>query len=700
MYTQYQQYQQPAAAASSQQQAMTWNGSAWVNTTSSNVQSSTYSTYEQPRQPATTTTLPPNPVSAYTQYYHGWQAHGKECEEYLRKIPISNTNERAEAQRRLDWAKYYADQSSRAAHHFHQNPAAVSAPFELPPAPPENNNKPIAPPALSLQTPTAVTSTNSSSSDEHTPGSLTRYVKRCLEQCSTADQKKSVQADVEKKIAEAIQAGNLHSKNWDLEAMIPVPGGAATISRTPSMAARQPNPIASTSSNYYGPAAAADSHTSHQWGKQNNNNRSKYTNRYDSNLPENDSYYGHSSSAASPPSMGQSSYGTTKTSSFQTETSYYGPSSSSFHANSSGDYSLSRSSQKHASGTNDDFIPFGQRKNKKAKKDSSATSSKGFEKSSHVLAKRASRFAGPGGISAASKAINAVNGHDRYMGKGLIGGSQKKLDEQDFEKMTVKGTCQTLEKEYLRLTAPPRAELVRPQPILERHLANLKQEYADKKHEYLWFCSQFKAVRQDCTVQRIQNAFAVNVYETHARIALQEGDLNEYNQCQTQLKELYESREAIENHEEFIAYRLLYYVFLSTNEKYDGGSSDMFKIMLSLSSQQRSHPAIAHALRVRETVAFGDYLQFFRLHKQSPNLGRHLTSLLVPTIRLRALRVMAKAFRPSLALEVCTHQLGFDALEEGREWLASCGCVIEGSNVMMKDSTIRVPEVEKKNSLI
>jgi len=90
--------------------------------------------------------------------------------------------------------------------------------------------------------------------------------------------------------------------------------------------------------------------------------------------------------------------------------------------------------------------------------------------------------------------------------------------------MTVKGTCTTLEKEYLRLTAPPRPELVRPQNILEQHLESLKKYYSrPNRKEYLWFCSQLKAIRQDCTVQRLQNEFAVDVYETHARIALREG---------------------------------------------------------------------------------------------------------------------------------------------------------------------------------
>ena len=38
---------------------------------------------------------------------------------------------------------------------------------------------------------------------------------------------------------------------------------------------------------------------------------------------------------------------------------------------------------------------------------------------------------------------------DRYMGRTVIGGSSKgKLDEDDYENVTVKGTCLVLEKEF------------------------------------------------------------------------------------------------------------------------------------------------------------------------------------------------------------------------------------------------------------
>eukprot|EP00536_Pseudo-nitzschia_multiseries_P004327 jgi/Psemu1/237550/estExt_Genewise1.C_710045 len=378
--------------------------------------------------------------------------------------------------------------------------------------------------------------------------------------------------------------------------------------------------------------------------------------------------------------------------------------------------------------------------------------------SKQAMDKRANRFSGRGGIREATSATvraGSGGGHDKYMGKGTIGGDDVTLTDTDFEKMTVKGTSATLEKNYLRLTAPPRAEL-----LASNDSSSPNRFGRRKRRDYLWFCSQLKAIRQDCTVQRIQGDMAVDVYETHARIALEEGDLNEYNQCQTQLKELYKTLPLTDDgtngdwkhKKEFIAYRLLYYVFLSTNETYSGGSSDMYHIMLSLTASERNDPAISHALKVREAVALSDYFWFFRLHKTSPNLGIFLTELLVPTVRLRGLRRIARAYRPSIDLDVCFTQLGIldhqthdDAcmnmnmnmnananentdggenkkavndgakndgrdnsdggkmiMEEAKSWLISCGGVIEGSKFITKDSDIHAPVTKdaKRNSLI
>ncbi|KAL3943048.1 MAG: hypothetical protein SGBAC_002867 [Bacillariaceae sp.] len=642
MYSQYQYYQQQNPATTTYSSSQTSNSQSNYASYSAALQNNPQPTGMNTGAPA----LPVKPVQHYTNCYHGWNSQVTELEQQLRMLPANNPEGKKEIQNRLDWAKYYADSSSKAAHFFHQNPNASSTPFDLPPEPPKKaSSVPSMTPQKPIQSPSHRNQPHprrdTRKDDKHSPGSLEGYVRACLNQCKTPEQKKIVQSKVEMKIAEAIQKGDMHSRDWSRQPLIPVPG-SPSLSKKQKKSKKDYNSTVSNSDSYYGNAGGSSPNAR----------------------------YGPASLSLSSPNPSLSS-------------SYYGA------------YESSLSPQKRKS---EDFIGFAKLK----KKHKSNKEISGFQISSKVLAKRASRFSGAGGIGDVSKSnMQSIHGHDKYMGKGMIGGSNVALNENDFERMTVKGTCTIMEKEYLRLTAPPRPELVRPETILKKYLKKLKRHYAKPDHkDYEWFCSQLKAMRQDCTVQRIQNEFAVDVYETHARIALQEGDLNEYNQCQTQLQDLYRDNPSMPNNEEFLAYKLLYYVFLSCNDQYDGGSSDMLKIMLSLSDDQRQHPAIEHALEVRECMALGNYLKFFRLHDLTPNLGDKLTSRIVPTMRLRGLRRMAKAYRPTVGLRVCTEHLGFDSMEEGKDWLVRCGCVLDGPKILMKDSVVHEPGEDKKNSLI
>ncbi|KAI0084493.1 SAC3/GANP/Nin1/mts3/eIF-3 p25 family-domain-containing protein [Irpex rosettiformis] len=229
----------------------------------------------------------------------------------------------------------------------------------------------------------------------------------------------------------------------------------------------------------------------------------------------------------------------------------------------------------------------------------------------------------------------------------------------NWDRFTIVGTCQEKFKDYLRLTSEPKPEQIRPLEVLKETLTELKKRWREKAN-YSWICSQFKSLRQDLTVQRIKNDFTVTVYEIHARMALEVGDLVEYNQCQSMLKGLYDL--GIQGkEEEFTAYRILMLI-------HGRNRSDLNLYVGQLTPKQKTDPAVKHALAVQRALSTGNYHALFDLYLNAPNMGAYIMDHFINRERVVALLVITKAYK-TISLTFIERELGFDSLIQAREFL-------------------------------
>ena len=173
--------------------------------------------------------------------------------------------------------------------------------------------------------------------------------------------------------------------------------------------------------------------------------------------------------------------------------------------------------------------------------------------------------------------------------------------------------------------------------------------------------------------------------------------MNEYNQCQTQLKQLYSA--GLQGAEpEFVAYRILYYVYLQGNEKYSGGSGDLAYIMMGLSDANTADAYVQHALAIRKAIQLENYHTFFKLYKQTPNLGKCILEPMLDTWRFRSLQRIAKAVKPQVSVAHLAKELGFDDIEDAIEFLRKVGGVLVPSPTA--SSAASIPESGDSNNSI
>jgi hypothetical protein len=342
---------------------------------------------------------------------------------------------------------------------------------------------------------------------------------------------------------------------------------------------------------------------------------------------------------------------------------------------------------------------------------------------------------------------NPIQRHTFLPSSSLGGGDDLDLD---WSSLHIRGTCQRLEKRYLRLTQAPLPEEVRPEDVLARALEHVLAKWnADPNedrsgnnamhlHDYPYTCEQLKSIRQDLTVQHlVSSPLCVRTYEEHARIALQVGDFSEYNQCGTQLKALYVENPSLRtNAVEFASYRILYYLVTDNRaalnamlrevqrqregEDKEAAASAVAasgaaaatngadaapkpvpprEPLLTLSSRSIPSDPLSLAFACSFAALSEDYYTFFRLVKALPFQGPLIVRPYVAKLRFRALQSLLRAYKPGkVGVDFLTSILGFDVeaeKEEARAYFSSRGLVWTAEGVIdAKTAELREPDAE------
>ncbi|XP_066902492.1 leukocyte receptor cluster member 8 homolog isoform X6 [Halyomorpha halys] len=268
--------------------------------------------------------------------------------------------------------------------------------------------------------------------------------------------------------------------------------------------------------------------------------------------------------------------------------------------------------------------------------------------------------------------VNSANG-------GTAGSNNGVHDWE--EDLHIVGTSTDIEKQYLRLTSAPDASQVRPPQILAKALSLVKEKWA-KESDYHYTCEQLKSIRQDLTVQGIRDEFTIEVYETHARIALEKGDHAEFNQCQSQLCQLHTA--SSKNRGEFVAYRILYYIF--TNE-----FLDLSTLVNSLREEDKADDCISHGLKMAKAWTSGLHSRLFKLYLTAPRMSPYLIDWFLARERLKALKVIIKAYRPAVPVDLLTKELAFGSIGDTLEFVDKFGLIFTDSSRTMVDCKSSTP---------
>lgn len=106
--------------------------------------------------------------------------------------------------------------------------------------------------------------------------------------------------------------------------------------------------------------------------------------------------------------------------------------------------------------------------------------------------------------------------------------------------------------------------------------------------------------------------------------------------------------------QEFLAYQFLYYVFCEL-------ATETIRMLKTLTADEKKTEPMQHALKIRESLAQGNYARFFKLYRTAPNMGSSLIDVFIDKLRLIALQKLAVGYlATNIDLGYLANLLAFD----------------------------------------
>jgi hypothetical protein len=242
----------------------------------------------------------------------------------------------------------------------------------------------------------------------------------------------------------------------------------------------------------------------------------------------------------------------------------------------------------------------------------------------------------------------------------------------------LKGCSNKIEKSYLRLTQAPLASSIRPLKILKLALQNVTTKYLENE-DYIYACEQLKSIRQDLTVQNINKRFTAHVYEIHARIALECGDLCEFNRCQSRLGELHSKGIEISK-DEFDCYKILHALFQDNKLEL----VETLKKLANECQEASSSSSLKYSLDILQAVRLGNTYKFFELYKKTVHLSAYILDYMLLKMRKLAYSIILKSYI-DFPIGTLQSRLNFHSIEECESFLLSNNAVIVSNPTLRLD---------------